>query len=213
MIVSVHVPKSAGTSFRHVLDAIYGPAAWYNYGTIFTRDQARAELVPPGTRLIHGHFMGDSFDDLFPERELITWVRDPVERVVSNYYHFLRAPDMRDDTCRAVHEQKLGLRAFADLDWMQNLTSRYLAHKPVADFKFVGIAERFAESLEQYSAAFGFRRDLQFPRVNTNPDRQTDHYPLAPEDHAYIAERNAADLDWYRQAEAGLEAFRAGPAG
>jgi len=157
--------------------------------------------------------MGDSFDDLYPDRELITWVRDPVERVVSNYYHFHRAPDMRDDTCRLMHEQKLDLRAFADLDWMRNLTSRYLSNKPVSDFKFVGIAEQFAASLKQYSAAFGLPRDLQFPRVNTNPERQSDHYALSPADHAYIAERNAADLVWYRQALERLEARRAAGTG
>ena len=67
----------------------------------------------------------------FPDRELITWVRHPVERVVSNYYHFLRTPDMRDDCCRALYEGKLSLSQFADLEWMCNASSRYFVGKSI----------------------------------------------------------------------------------
>jgi|HubBroStandDraft_5_1064220.scaffolds.fasta_scaffold227575_2 hypothetical protein len=204
MLISVHVPKCAGTSFRHVLHAIYGSEIWYNYGTIFSREQARGELVPSGAKIIHGHFIADSFDGVFPDRQLLTWVRHPVERLVSNYYHFLRAPDMRDDCCRALHERKLSLREFADLDWMQNLATRYLAGKPVSDFQFVGITEQFEESMLHFSRLLGFRNVMKLPRENTNPDRRSERYALSPEDRAYILERNAADLAWYEQAVARL---------
>jgi hypothetical protein len=200
MIVSIHVPKCAGTSFKRVLQDICGARIWYNYGTIFSRDQARAELVPPGTKFIHGHFLADAFDDLFPDRRLVTWIRHPVERLVSNYHHFLRSPDMRDDCCRALHERKLGLRQFADLDWMRNETGRYLANKPVGDFEFVGITERFEASIRHFCNVFGFRNTARFPRENLNPDRRTECYDISPEDHAYILERNASDLAWYNRA-------------
>ena len=168
------------------------------------RDRARPELIPPGTKFIHGHFLADAFDDLFPDRRLVTWIRHPVERLVSNYHHFLRSPDMRDDCCRAVHEQRLNLRQFADLEWMRNETSRYLANKPVEDFEFVGITEQFGASIRHFCHVFGFRNALKLPRENLNPDRTTERYDLSPGDHAYILERNAADLAWYNRA---LERF------
>lgn len=200
MIISVHVPKCAGTSFRHVLHGIYGETIWYNYGTIFERGQARPELVPAGTKMIHGHFLADSFDDLYPDRKLLTWVRHPVERVVSNYHHFLRSPDMRDDCCRALHEKKLSLREFSDLDWMRNLSTRYLANKPVGDFQFIGVTERFRESMLQFCEIYGFRSVMVLPRENINPERVTERYRLSTEDHAYILDRNSQDMVWYNQA-------------
>jgi hypothetical protein len=206
MIVSVHVPKCAGTSFRNILDTIFGDRIWHNYGAIFTRGQAVADVIPVGTRAIHGHFIADAFDDLLPKRRLITWVRDPVERVVSNYHHCLRSPDMRDDCCRLVHEQKLGLLEFADLDWMKNLSTRYLAGKPVADFAFVGIAEHFEESMEAFSGNLGFRRVLGVPRLNVNPKRREPAYTLSREERSFIVERNGADLAWYEQACQRLDA-------
>jgi len=59
MIVSVHVPKCAGTSFRTILDSIFGDRIWHNYGTIFSRDQARPNVIPPNAGAIHGHFIAD----------------------------------------------------------------------------------------------------------------------------------------------------------
>jgi len=208
MIVSIHVPKSAGTSFRRLLTEVCGARIWYNYGTIFSRSQARADLVPPGTTFIHGHFLADAFDDLFPGRRLLTWVRHPVERLVSNYHHFLRAPDMRDDCCRALHERRLSLRQFADLEWMSNETSRYLANKPVRDFEFVGIAERFDESARLFCRTFGFREPARTPHENRNPFRAGERYDVSPGDYAHILERNAADLAWYDQASERLTASR-----
>ncbi|HEY5079507.1 MAG TPA: sulfotransferase family 2 domain-containing protein [Opitutaceae bacterium] len=200
MIISVHVPKTAGTSFRLVLDEICGARIWYNYGTIFSKGQAKAELVPSGVSFIHGHFLADAFDELFPARQLVTWVRHPVERLVSNYHHFLRTPDMRDDCCRALHERKLSLREFSDLDWMKNETSRYLANKPVGDFDFIGISERFDESIHQFCEAFGFREAAGLQRENVNPDRKAERYELSQGDREHILGRNEADLEWYDQA-------------
>jgi len=200
MLVSVHIPKCAGTSFRHVLHSLYGDRAWDNYGAVFTRGEARPGIVPAGTVCVHGHFLADAFDDVCPERELITWLRHPVERVVSNYFHFLRAPDMRDDCCRALHERKLSLLEFADLEWMRNESSRYLAGKPIDDFGFVGIVEHFSESLRHFSGRFGRGRSLPEPMDNVNPWRKAPNYALSHGEYAHILVRNALDVRLYQQA-------------
>lgn len=208
MIVSVHVPKCAGTSFRHILTSLCGARIWFNYGTIFSRDQARADLVPPGTAFIHGHFLADAFDDLFPQRRLVAWVRHPVERLVSNYHHFLRTPDMRDACCRALHERRLNLREFANLPWMQNEVTRYLADKPEGDFDFIGVSEIFGESVEHFCEIFGFRSVRVLPLENVNPARKTERYDLSREDYTYILDRNQADLEFYHKACQRLEGAR-----
>lgn len=200
MIVSIHVPKSAGTSFKRVLSDLCPNRVWFNYGAIFSKADALPGIVPQDTGIIHGHFLGDAFDDLIPDRILITWVRDPVERLVSNYYHFLRTPDMRDNCCRMLHEHKLSLREFAELEWMRDETTRYLAYKPLDEFEFVGIAERFDESLTLFCERFGFRRPRVSPMENINPARHAPCYELSGEDRRFILDLNAMDEGWYRQA-------------
>jgi sulfotransferase famil protein len=199
MLISIHVPKCAGTSFRLLIDRLYGDGVWHNYGTIFSKESAKAELIPPGTQIIHGHFMADAFDGILPDRRYITWVRHPVERVVSNYYHFLRSPDMRDDCCRQLHERKLNIRQFSDLDWMRDEICRYLTGKAIDEFEFVGVSEEFEKSMRLFCATYGFVGFEDFPRANINPDRKSANYALSDEDFAYIADRNRADLAFYEE--------------
>lgn len=210
MIVSVHVPKSAGTSFKRVLTEVCHARIWFNYGSIFAREQARAGVVPDGTEIIFGHFLADAFDDLYPDRTLITWVRHPVERVVSHYHHFRRAPDMRDGCCRDLHDRNLSLLEFASLEWMCNETSRYLSYKPVRAFEFVGIAESFDESMGQFCDHFGFRRPSRMPVENTNPLRAGSRYDLSARERDHILACNQDDLAWYEEALARHDRASAG---
>ncbi|HEY3757876.1 MAG TPA: hypothetical protein VGL42_17100 [Opitutaceae bacterium] len=203
MVVSVHIPKSAGTSFRWVLQGLYGERVWFDYGRIFHRGQALPGIIPAGTQCIHGHFLADAFDRLYPRRKLITWVRHPVERVAATYHHFLRQPDMRDDCCRALYERKLSIREFSDLDWMCNTATRYLAAKPIGDFAFVGVVERFDECVRRFATEFG-GSVRAIPRQNVNRERTTTHYDLPPEIFEHILSRNAADMEWYDKAVGAL---------
>jgi hypothetical protein len=98
---------------------------------------------------------------------------------------------------------------------MRNYTGHYLANKPVEAFAFIGVAERFEESTRLFCETFGFRDAHRIPRDNTNPERGGETYPLAPEDRAYILERNEEDLAWHQKASQRLTRelarMRAGP--
>jgi hypothetical protein len=205
MIVSVHIPKCGGISFQHVLRGIYGKRRlWLNYGLFTEKENARYELIPPGTRCIHGHFLSDAFDEFVPQPELVTWLRHPVERVVSNYYHFLRHPDPDNPCCRELLEKRLTLEEFAELDLMRNEATRYMAGKPVAMFKFIGIMERFQESLAIFGETFGYPVPAVPPRENVNPGRLTDKYPISRQTYDHILAQNLRDLVVYERVVAEL---------
>jgi hypothetical protein len=205
VIISVHIPKCGGTSFRRVLQEIYGEAVWLNYGAIFSQPQASLGLLPRGIRCIHGHFLGDAFDELVPQPRLVTWLRHPVERVVSNYHHFLRNPDMRDACCRELYDGRLSLEAFAELDWMRNEATRYMAGKSAESFEFIGILERFRESLRVFGETFNVSVPVEPPRENVNPARTGETYALSTQTYAHILGLNMRDLVAYDLANAVLD--------
>jgi hypothetical protein len=201
MIVSVHIPKCGGISFQHVLRRVYGNRrVWLNYGTFFDRENARYDLIPRGTVCVHGHFLADAFDDVVPQPDLVTWLRHPVDRVVSNFHHFQRHPDPANPCSRALFEQRLSLEDFAELEGVRNMAARYLAGKPLADFHFVGIMERYAESLRLFGESFGVRVPDEPPLENVNPDRLTDHYPIPRGTYDHILALNLKDLALYEEA-------------
>jgi hypothetical protein len=203
MLLSVHIPKCGGTSFQQVLRGVYGERRlWLNYGTIFSQEDARqrSALMPPGIRCVHGRFLGDAFDEVRPEAEVVTWLRHPVERVISLYHHFLRQPDPHDPSCRALWSKSLRLEDFAALPPRRNEMTRYLAGKPDFAFAFVGVTERFEESLRVFSATFGLGLHGPAPLANVNPRRSLGRYPVADAVRARLEELNRDDLAAYRDA-------------
>jgi hypothetical protein len=205
VIISIHIPKCGGTSFRRVLQGIYGEGVWLNYCEILNQPLARPGLIPSGIRCVHGHFFGDAFDELVPKPSLVTWLRHPVERVVSNYYHFLRSPDVRDDCCRELLERGLSLEEFAELDWMRNEATRYMAGKPAESFEFIGILERFKDSLRIFGETFGVDVPAEPPRENVNPARTGETYALSPRAYGHLLALNMRDLATYDLANAVLD--------
>ena len=206
ILVSVHIPKCGGISFEHVLRRIFGDRrVWLNYGVVAGRSQARPELIPPQARCIHGHFPSDTFDDIVPTPHLVTWLRHPVERVVSNYHHFLRHADPANPCSAALHGRDLSLEAFAELEGMRNEASRYLAGKPLGAFDFVGITEKFEQSLRVFGAAFGFSVPASAPHENVNPGRRMECYPISDRVYEKILQLNLIDLQNYELAVARLE--------
>ncbi len=192
MIISIHIPKCAGTSFRHALEEAYGAGLWLNYG-----DDYSIDAVPPCTECIHGHMLGDAYKNVFPGHQTITMVRNPVQRVVSNYYHFLHNPDPRHPASVRLHAEQLTLREFAEIDCMRNKATRYVAGRRPEDFDYVGITERFEESLLLFAQIFQINKLLPVFQANVNPQRLTPTYPISRADHAHLLELNAADVEWY----------------
>jgi hypothetical protein len=206
VIISVHIPKCGGTSFQHVLQDIFGRGrVWLNYTANLSEGRAPATAIPWRTKCVHGHFLADAFDQAAPAAALITWLRHPVERVVSNYHHFFRHPDPANPTYRELRERNLSLGEFAALPAMRNEATRYLAGKTAGDFRFVGITERFDESLEVFGAAFGVGLPARRPRENVNPERLTESYPLPRGLYDQILAMNLQDFSMYHSAAAELD--------
>src|SRR5256885_171438 len=99
MIVSIHMPKAAGTSFAEALRAQfgerllldYGDGAEFNTPEIVARMATRIALVRArrGNFLrdydaIHGHFVANKYTNLFPETRFITVFCDPYQQALSD---------------------------------------------------------------------------------------------------------------------------------
>ena len=117
-IVSIHIPKTGGTSFWRVLEHIYGPKAVQR---VFPREyEAEAPIsVKRGIRALHGHFryadLGQRVQVASPVK-LVTWLRNPVDRVISNYHYRIEKQEMTE----------VGLRSYAARSTARNRMARHL---------------------------------------------------------------------------------------
>lgn len=221
MVISVHLPKTAGSTFRDTLAVVYGDDIFFDYGdqdqfvdggraslwarlVRFRRRIRFRKTLRPTDRCIHGHFMATKYLAQFPDATYITWMRDPVERVASHYYHWLRKPD--PSTAHLLQGRTVPLETFAELEIVRNLQAKYLDGVPLSRFAFVGVQEYFEPMLERLWPI------LNLPPVppqtrNTNRAKAVgERYEIAPAVRAYVAELNARDYELYNAVLARPEA-------
>lgn len=217
LIVSVHVPKTGGVSFREALAGLAEGHLVQDYDDRplappslrrAARRWLRPVALPAGTRVVHGHFVASKYWRRYPGARFVTWFRDPVERLTSHYHYWLREPDPRNPTCRRLLEEKLDLLGFASLREMRDVHARFLGGVPVEAFAFVGLAEAFEEGMALFGRIFCPGRALPAGRRNANPERTGERYELDREVRGAIAALNRADLALYERARARYEALR-----
>ncbi len=193
MILSVHIPKTAGVSFRQILAELYQEDILLKYWQMTDARGQVVSCVPGHVRCIHGHFHPQALLPEFPRARLVTWVRDPVERVISSYYHRLRSPDWLHPVDRELHARKLSLVEFAALDLMRNEMTRFFGDKKPEDFAFIGRTEQFDSSLDEFLRLFGFSH-VSSRRENCNPGRTAERYPVDDATRGEIAALNERDI-------------------
>lgn len=161
LIVSIHIPKTAGTAFADVLSRNYGSAVGFLYGPghpkthpvlrnlsrTVTEDQLR-HIEDAGIRVVHGHFSARRFLDVVPDpKNYWVWVRDPIERVVSEYFFNKDRDDADNPLARKLRERNLSLTSYAKRKRAANLQFRSIRPLDIDDFGFVGVTEFYDESL------------------------------------------------------------------
>lgn len=113
-------------------------------------------IASNGIEFISGHFRLQRYPSQFPEADLITWVRDPVERVRSQYQHRSR-----------FLGEKRPIEEFIEKKRWRNLITAQTGTDP-ARFRAIGVLERHEESIEVLNAQLGLS-------LTARHDNRTDH--------------------------------------
>ena len=212
-LISVHIPKCAGTSFSTILARIYGksylgehedqpmdPAMLFQKDFATWKDEQDRKPAAPGIRCIHGHFWAGKYDKQAPDAKRITWLRHPIKRLVSHYYFWLTKPELPHSLHKYFIENKLSLVEFAQLPQLRNIMqSIFLRDRTLDEFDFVGIQEHFQEDLDWLC------QHMKWPRQTMPEERRTvhkDYKPeaLDPDTEKKLRALNEADLALYEAA-------------
>jgi len=196
--LSLHIPKTAGLTFSLVLAEVFREDFFRSYWEITNCRGETVPKFPPNARCIHGHIDVNALLPAYPDAILVTWVREPVQRVASLYHYWRREPDLRHPLCRALHDRKLSLLEFASQDQARNDMTRFFGGFGPADFAFIGLFEELGASMELFFRKFGLP-PVPIAHGHRNPDRQGDGYRVTAAEHAEIAGLNADDVRLYAE--------------
>lgn len=210
LLIFLHIPKTAGTSLRWVLEGRYPPRSVLRCYPILGCTRARLEEMPDAARrrisLISTH-LPYGLHDLFPQPSTyVTMLRDPVDRWISRYFSREPPPPATGIT-EAVG--RLGA------DSRDNRQVRLIAavpdgqavephHLDVAErrlrrrFAAVGLTERFAASLALFGRTLGFRPVTYVTRNATRKRPPVEE--LSPRLREAIREAHVYDIALYERA-------------
>lgn len=197
--VFLHIPKTAGTSFRIGIEStISVDEIAYDYGTtekitsFFIKNNndiynIGLTLATNPYRILVGHFNAKKYLTIFNQEQFIVFFRDPVERVVSDYKHFVRH-----------YNYTSSLSDFITQEQFRNRQSKFIKGLDIEKIGFIGISEMYDESINIFNRKYGFN----IPYIITNnarPDMQLKHKITDQERHE-IEQLNKLDIDLYNNA-------------
>jgi hypothetical protein len=216
-IAFVHIPKTAGGTLKSMFSAAYGREAITSAGNYLRspdKTAVAATRFRPGTRVTIGHTPYGLFRRFLPSgTRYITFLREPVDRVMSHYYRHLQAK-------AGTLEEALEL----GLPDLSNLSTRFLCADATLDalpdgaldeakanlesFAFVGFQERFDESVVLLQEALGIGRIPYGVNAHVNANRPSVE-EATDEQRALIAAHNQLDVELYAWARSRFDAAAA----
>lgn len=210
MLISVHIPKTAGTAFSGLLQQHFGArllldhadrplAAHFAWRRLSSRVKRVTAFDASAYDCIHGHFIADKYDFLGSATRHVAWLRDPAQRVASHYHYWRRVPDMRNVDCRRLIEQRLSLEQFAAMPRMRNVAARFFAGKRPREFFFIGLVEDAEASIARFHRLTGIGAN-GMPTDNAADPADALARELSPALRARIEVLNRADRALYDEA-------------
>lgn len=212
-LISIHIPKTAGTSFAEILKYIYGYQQVGSLhiqkvdkqgtlGITYQDKPCRKDSFSVKTKVLHGHFHYRRIATAFQppaNTPIITWLRHPVARVVSAYRYadniYRLELSEAHPRLHILNTLKRNLMEFAQHPGNRNLCSKYLEGVRLEDLHFVGIVEHFEEDLAYLAQLMGWG-DYKIPHLNRTKERP----PLADFKYDAIRLWNQQDMALYEQA-------------
>lgn len=206
-LVSVHIPKTAGTSFRNTLREVYGADKVVRLDITLEHEKIRLDeqewagpRLPKKVAVAHGHFSPALFEKYFRETEanFITWLRHPVERVLSNYYYLVKRleEELQEEQkgLNILSKLQRSLEEYASAPLNQNRISKFLAGRQLEDFAFVGIQEHYEQDLQRLAKRLNWPNAPHFKHNVTGK-----RYDVSAELRERIADYNQEDMQLYEQ--------------
>lgn len=166
--IFLHIVKTAGTSVRWTIRENYRPLEYYE------RDQEKfnwnelTQLQKNEIKMIFGHLYFGVHHHINHPCKYITFLRDPVERVISYYYYVLQRPDnpgynslkdlsledfvLKGDKRIVENQQTKIICGFPDEANFDRACNNIQTH-----FEYVGLVEDYQNSIGQMSKILNWK--------------------------------------------------------
>lgn len=168
MFISIHIPKTAGTTIGYILDYGTRRKVFYDYEEIHNPEMLEKEIsylqenkdfIENRFELIHGHFKYRKYANIFPNAKYLVCLREPVSRMISQYYHIIQEANPNHWLYERIMTGQLSITQFASMKHLVNVQEDYCRGKDLEDYDFIFISENLPQSIYKFQKKFGFQRN------------------------------------------------------
>lgn len=226
LLIFVHIPKTAGTTVRGIINRQYGKHCYEITKTNISHLLSLPQCEKDDIKVLQGHRVFGFHKYFTLEATYITMLRDPVERVISSYYYNLLGLNASSNE---IHE-KIIKNNYTLKDYVHNGISPNIENHHVRllsgnidiphisctiemlktakknideQFELVGITEYFDEFLIMLMLELGWKFPFYWKRnVTHNRPRKED---IDKETLKVIEKYNQLDIDLYQYAKEKFE--------
>ena len=210
----IHIPKTAGTSFRMMLYELFAPSeiapnvfdieknggSYPNINDLLnSKDENELNLL----RLVAGHYPFQPKKYFKHKPQALVFLRDPLERAISNLFHLKRRnpkfynhsfEEIFENSPRQLINMQVRYVSGAYLKSELDQSDLRCAKRRLNQFAFVGITEQFDASIDYVETKFGWK----FPeRLVRNVNTVFDFKDLSPDLLEKIKAANSLDQSLY----------------
>lgn len=196
----IHIPKTAGTSFRKALEDRYdvigdygdNPKHTSQYVQQYVYDEnsplgLKNELNKRSNTWLTGHVSLIKYSDMVSARHIIAFVRNPIQQVISHYNHYV-----------ALHGFKGGIEDFLKKPMASNFQRKNLNPLPLGLIGYVGLTDYYDESIELINDYYGLNLDVK--NANVNNKKTIEKEAISIDLQKQITELNLLDIACVEQA-------------
>jgi len=216
MIISLHLPKTAGTSFAAALETHFQTRLFIDNADLpintpqYERNRAAieanlryADSDLSDVECIHGHFLPINYLLMGYKREpkFVTWMRNPVERVLSHYYFWKKTykPGKVPSHHRKVVEEDWSIERFCLGPEVRNLYWQFLWGFPIDYFDFIGITEFYENDFAYFVQHYLGCDHIEPKRLNVS-GKERGAYQIDRSFRNDIEAFHGRDIDLYQRA-------------
>lgn len=188
-IIFIHVPKTAGRSFIKIIKRQYKNKNTFQINpTAVSQSTKHFQTLSQKKRYKYkcllGHMQYGLHQYMTPETKYISFIRNPVDRIISHYYYVIRTPEHY--LYSYIQKNIVSLKDYISLNSYSELTNGQVrdisglssnddhalnvALKNInSNFQFVGLTEYFDESLIIFQKQLNWKNIIYIKQnVSTN---------------------------------------------
>lgn len=196
----VHIPKTAGTSFRASLENTQKVVNDYGQNKEHTSDlvghyiyqqndiYGLKDALSDKAIWLCGHMHLNKYLGIVQPENIVAFVREPTARVVSHFNHE-----------RRWGHKTITLEEFLRSNRAQNFQHRFLKGLPLTLIGFVGVTEQYSKSLSLIETEMALK--VEETKFNANDRKVSDIEDIDEELLALIKAQNQLDEELYQSAK------------